>query len=74
MSKLDYGIRQPWMINKYFNQPAVLGAVLTKIVELGLQFYVGQCGEPFVKWRGQWVGYLEVSQVDKRLVVEGLYL
>lgn len=73
MNKLDYGIRQPWLKDAYFNQPAVLGAVLSKIVELGLEFYVGQCGEPFVKWQGDWEGYLAVSKMDERLVVEGLY-
>lgn len=73
MNKPDYGIRPPWIKDAYFNQPAVLGAVLSKIVELGLEFYTGQCGEPFVKWQGKWTGYKEVSKMDERLVVEGLY-
>ena len=66
-------IRQPWALGYYFNQPKVLSAVLSKISELGLEFYVGQCGAPFVKWRGQWTDYKEVSMMDKRLAVANLY-
>jgi hypothetical protein len=72
MSKLDYGIRQPWLINKYFNDSAVLGSILAKISELGLRYYVDANGEPLLHYRGDWMPYIEVSRMDKRLLVEGL--
>lgn len=73
MNKLDYGIRAPWQINKYYCQPKVLGAILTRIKDLGMVFYVDQQGEPTLKYGGKWMSYIEVSKLDSRLEVEGLY-
>lgn len=72
-NKLDYGIKAPWQVNKYYCQSKVLAAILTRIHELGMVYYVCQSGEPTVRYGGEWMGYKEVSMLDKRLVVEGLY-
>lgn len=57
MSNLTYGIRQPWELNKYYNNPSALGKILRDLKEAGRQFYVDQAGEPTVKVGGQWMGY-----------------
>lgn len=65
MSDLIYGIRQPWEVDKYYNDPATLGSILKAIVASGREYYVDMKGEPTVKVGGQWMGYEDAMNKEK---------
>jgi len=49
--------------------PKTLGAVMRKIMELRLTYYVSAEGVVMTPWQGGWAAYHEVAEHDARMAL-----